>query len=118
MLRYLILGLAWTAVVVAVFVYWPWPLPDEGCARLILRPPACDATLAQLNDRIWWTQTLPMLAFVASGYVIVGMLAIRQWRRRRPGQRTVGQEEPKTDATPPVISAVTQQQADGILDVD
>jgi hypothetical protein len=28
-----------------------------------------------------WTQTLPMLVFFASGYVVVGALAVRRLRR-------------------------------------
>ncbi len=81
--RLLILGVAWTGVVVAVLLLWPWSLPATGCWRLVKPPASCLAELAQVNDRIWWTQTLPMLAFFASGYVIVSLLAIRRWRRSR-----------------------------------
>lgn len=83
MRRLLILGVAWTGVVVAVLLLWPWSLPATGCWRLVDPPAGCLAELAHVNDRIWWTQTLPMLAFLASSYVIVGLLAIRRWRRSR-----------------------------------
>lgn len=83
MRRLLILAVVWTGVVVAVLLLWPLSLPGNGCWRLVDPPARCLAELAYLNDRIWWTQTLPLLAFFASGYVIVGLLAVRRWRRSR-----------------------------------
>jgi hypothetical protein len=83
MRRLLILVVAWTSVVVVALLVWPWSLPATGCWRLVDPPAGCLAELAQVNDRIWWTQWLPMLGFFASGYVIAGVLAIRRWRRSR-----------------------------------
>ena len=84
MRRLLILAVAWTGVVVAVLLLWPWSLPATGCWRLVDPPAGCLAELAQMNGRIWWTQTLPMLAFFASGYAIVGLFAIRRSSPARP----------------------------------
>ncbi len=79
----LILAVAWTGVVVAVLLLWTRSLPATGCWRLVDPPADCLADLAQVNAQVWWMQTLPMLAFFTSGYVIVGLLAIRRWRRKR-----------------------------------
>ena len=76
--RLLVLGVAWTGVVVAGLLFWPVSLPATGCWRLVDPPAGCLAELAHVNDRIWGTQTLPMLVFFASGYVIVGLLDIRR----------------------------------------
>lgn len=83
MRRLVILGLVWTGVVVAGLLLWPRSLPGAGCWRLVDPPAGCLDELVRLNDGIWWTQTLPMLAFFASGYVILGLLALREWRRSR-----------------------------------
>jgi hypothetical protein len=83
MRRFLILGLAWTALVLAVLLFWPSCVRSEGCWRLVDASADCLAQLAEANDRLWWTQTLPMLAFFASGYIVVGLIAVRRWRRSR-----------------------------------
>jgi hypothetical protein len=49
-----------------------------------VNPPAhCQAELAEINARIWWTQTLPKEMVLASGYVLLAVVAIERWRRRR-----------------------------------
>lgn len=84
MARWLFLGAAWTGVVVTVLLLWPRSVPSGGCWGLVEPPAGCLAELAQLNERVWWTQTLPILLFFAVGYVVVGLLAIRHRRRSRP----------------------------------
>jgi hypothetical protein len=83
MARFLILGAAWTAVVLAVLLLWPGSVDTPGCAHLVTPSVACIGQLADMNDRAWWMQTLPMLAFVASGYVVLAVLALRHRRRSR-----------------------------------
>jgi hypothetical protein len=81
--RFLILGAAWTAVVLAVLLLWPSGVDTPGCAHLVTPSAACLGQLADLNDRAWWTRTLPLLAFVASGYVVLAVAAARHRRRSR-----------------------------------
>jgi hypothetical protein len=50
----------------------------------LVQPTArCLAQLAEAHDREWWTETLPMLVFVGSGYVVVGAMAVRRLRLGR-----------------------------------
>lgn len=79
----LILGAAWTAVVVALLLFWPSGSNVGGCWRLVGASDACLAELDALNTRMWWTQTLPMLMLFASGYVVVGVMAFRRAVRTR-----------------------------------
>lgn len=81
MRRVLFFGLIWTAVVLAVLVFWPWSLPVGGCWRTVAPPAGCLAQLVEANDRVWRAQTLPMLVFLASGYAVVGLMAIRLRRQ-------------------------------------
>lgn len=82
----LLIGAAiWTGVVVAAVVFVPWDtfLPPDlrmtsGCWRLVAPPPGCMDQLANLNDRRWWTLTLPLLVFISSGYVVLAILAVRR----------------------------------------
>ncbi len=62
---------------------WPSGVRSDGCWQLIDARATCLVQLREMNDRLWWTQTLPMLAVFASGYVVVGVLAVREWRRHR-----------------------------------
>lgn len=78
---FLVLSVVWTGVVVIALLVWPWALPAPGCWQIVDPPAGCLEDLARANDSIWRTQTLPMLAFFASGYVIVGLLAFRRRRR-------------------------------------
>ena len=82
--------LVWTFVVVYVVLFWPWSLPEPGCWQLVDAPAHCQVELAASNERVWWTQTVPMLAFLASGYIIIGALAAR---RRLRGRRRHGQPD-------------------------
>jgi hypothetical protein len=69
----------WSGIVAAVVLYVPTNLPSNGCWRLVGAPPECLAAVAALNDRVWWTRTLPMLVFLSSGYLIIAAVA---WCRR------------------------------------
>jgi prepilin signal peptidase PulO-like enzyme (type II secretory pathway) len=83
MRRIVLLGLAWTAVVFAGLTFIPWGLEPVPCARLVGASAECLAQLAARNDRVWWTQTLPMLAAIAGGYLVIILLALRHIRHAR-----------------------------------
>ena len=83
MRRIALLGLVWTAVVLIALLFVPWDLPQVPCARQVGASAACLAQLAERNDRAWWTQTLPVLAICASGYVVVALLTLRHIRHAR-----------------------------------
>jgi hypothetical protein len=76
-------GTLWTAAVVAILLFWPSGVQSNGCWRLVDAPPDCLLQLREVNDRLWLTNTLPMLAVIAGGYLLVGALAVRTWRTRR-----------------------------------
>lgn len=82
MRQFLLLALAWTAVVAALLLLWPSGVNTPGCMQLIT-PADCLAQATVMNDRLLWTQTLPMLVFIASGSVVVGALAYRRLRSPR-----------------------------------
>jgi prepilin signal peptidase PulO-like enzyme (type II secretory pathway) len=83
MRQLLFLGVVWTGVVLAVLLFWPAGVQTPSCMKQISRSADCLAQVAVANDRLWWTQTLPMLVFFASGYVVVGALALRRLRSPR-----------------------------------
>ena len=76
---------AWTVIVALAVLFIPGTAGsfEPGCWKAVGAPPACLAELAALNDRIWWTHTVPILLVFASGYVVIGVAAIREWRRAR-----------------------------------
>lgn len=83
-MRHLVLqSVGWTALVLLVVLFWPWGLPGAGCWRLVDPPVRCLAQLAEANERLWLTQTVPMLAVFASGYLVVALLALRRVRRSK-----------------------------------
>ena len=73
----------WTVVVVAVILFWPSSVPEGGCWVLVDAPAHCLDELAAANDHIWWTQKVPILAFLSSGYVVIGAAAFRRLARSR-----------------------------------
>lgn len=77
--------LIWSSIVVAVLLNVPGSTQSEGCWRTVGggASPECLAELAAVNDRIWWTRTLPMLLFLSSGYFVIAMVALRR-RVHRP----------------------------------
>ncbi len=87
MRREVFLGAIWPVLVIVVALFLPWSLPVSGCWRLVDPPADCLNQLADANDRVWWTQTVPLLLLSASGYDVVGLMAIRRRRRsfRPPG---------------------------------
>lgn len=84
MRRHVLRVIAWTVIVALAVLFIPGTAGsfEPGCWKAVGAPPACLAELAALNDRIWWT-TVPMLLVFASGYVVIGVAAIREWRRSR-----------------------------------
>jgi len=83
MRQFALLGIVWTAVVLAVLLFWPGGVQTPGCMQHINPSADCLAQLTTANDRLWWTQTLPLLVFLASGYVAVAAFALRRRRRSR-----------------------------------
>jgi hypothetical protein len=79
--------LIWSGIVAAVLLYVPGNIQSEGCWRTVGggASPKCLAELAALNDQIWWTRTLPMLLFLASGYLVIAVVALRRWFHRPIG---------------------------------
>ena len=80
MRRVLLFGLIWTVVVLVGLVFWPSSPSTGGCWRSVQPTAGCLAQQAEAHDREWWTQTLPMLVFFASGYMVVGAMAVRRLR--------------------------------------
>ena len=68
---------AWTAVAGAVLLFWPWSTPFVACAWLVDPSAGCLAELAAANEARFWGQTVPFVAIVIAGYLLVGVLAIR-----------------------------------------
>ena len=83
--RVVILAAAWTVLVVAIILFYPVgalvPRP-AGCWTTVGHGAECDAELRALNDRVWWGETVPLLAFIAFGYVAVVLVAIGAKRLR------------------------------------
>lgn len=86
--RLLILGAAWTAVALAVLLFWPSGVETPGCAQIVTPSAACLAQLADMNDRAWWTRTVPLLLFLASGYVVLAVLTLRRRQKGLVARRT------------------------------
>ncbi len=51
------------------------------CGRLVGHGPACDAAQALANDTWWRLHTLPMLAFIGTGYAAIVILRLRRLLR-------------------------------------
>jgi hypothetical protein len=79
--RLLALAAAWTAVALAVLLFWPSGVETPGCASLVTPSAACLAQLADINDHAWWTRTVPLLVFLASGYAVIAVLALHDRRQ-------------------------------------
>ena len=79
----ILLLVAWTAVVALTLVLVPGQVNTPGCMPHINPSPACQALLTELNDRLWWTHSLPILAFLSSGYLVGVADLIRRLRRPR-----------------------------------
>jgi len=75
--------LVWTAVVLVGLLFVPWDLPAIPCARLVGASVACLAQVAERNDRVWWTQTLPSIAVGIGGYAVLALLTFRHNHRSR-----------------------------------
>jgi hypothetical protein len=71
------LGVVWTFVVVLASQVWPWSVPTGDCWRPVHQSADCLAEAARLNEQVWRTQAPPLLAFVASGYIVVGLVGVR-----------------------------------------
>ena len=77
---------AWSTFVVALLFFSPGFALGPACGRLVGRSAACEAELAAWSERLWWGHTTPLLAFVAAGYVAIGVMALLGFRRRRRGK--------------------------------
>lgn len=83
MKRLAVWAVLWTVFVIAFVLFVPSGVNSTGCWVLVDAPPACLAQLQALNDQHWWTRTLPMLLFLSSGYVVIGVAMARMWLRSR-----------------------------------
>ena len=83
--------LAWTLATVAVLYYNPgsepfWRIytePPFTCNRTVSHSASCDQAIQTLNDSWNWLHTYPLLGFIVVGYLAVGVIAYRGWRRVR-----------------------------------
>ena len=87
MRKVVIWTLIWSGIVAAVVLYVPGVIQSDGCWRTVGggATPECLGELAAVNDRIWWTRTLPMLLFLSSGYLLIATVALRRWFHRPVG---------------------------------
>lgn len=74
--------LAWTGIVVAGAVLLGSTLATPSCAHLVSPPPSCAAELAAENDRVWVTQTLPLILVLLAGYGVIALVGFARARRR------------------------------------
>ena len=81
--------LAWTGIVVAGAVLLGSTLATPSCAHLVSPPPSCAAELAAENDRVWVTQTLPLILVLLAGYGVIALVGFAGARRgsRENGRR-------------------------------
>lgn len=85
MVKLLLAGLlGWTAAVVVLILFVPGHVNTPGCARHIDVSAACQAQMATENADILAFHTLPLLAVIAGGYLMVAIVAFWQSRRARP----------------------------------
>ena len=78
--------IAWSALVVAVLLFFPaggTPLP---CMRLVGRSIACAAQQAAINQVWWENRTLPVVVGMVAGYVGIAVVALVGARRRASGR--------------------------------
>ena len=76
-MRGLLVSLAiWSVVVLAIVLVWPGQSQTPGCASAVTASADCLIQVKAMNDRIWWTSTLPILVVVASGYLVIAALAL------------------------------------------
>ena len=82
--RGLIVGiLLWTVISAGIVLFWPGSVQTPGCLHHISPSADCLAQAGVENDRLWWTQTLPMLLTIAAGDGAVAVIALLSVRRRR-----------------------------------
>jgi hypothetical protein len=72
----------WSGLVVAIVFLWPGQVQTPGCASSVTPSMDCLDQMHAMNDRTWWTNTVPLLLLIASGYVVIASLALRA--RRHP----------------------------------
>lgn len=83
MARLLISLIVWSAVVVIAITLWPANVNTPGCIRAVAPTAACLDELTAYNNHLWWTDTLPRLAVLGGGYVVIAAPVIRRWARAR-----------------------------------
>jgi hypothetical protein len=83
-MRGLIIGiLLWTMISAGIVLVWPGSVQTPGCLHAINPSADCLAQAGVESDRVWWTQTLPVLVIIAAGYVGVASIALLSVHRRR-----------------------------------
>jgi hypothetical protein len=81
--------IAWTVMAVAGAVILGSSLATPSCAHLVSPPPSCAAAIAAENDRVWATQTLPLILVLLAGYAVIVFIGLGRARRR--GSRDIHQ---------------------------
>jgi hypothetical protein len=74
--------IAWSALVVAVLLFYPAGHAALGCMSLVGRFPACEAQQAAINQVWWENETLPGVLGIVAGYVGIVAVALVGARRR------------------------------------
>jgi hypothetical protein len=75
--------LGWTAAVVPLLLFVPGYVNTPGCAHRIGISAACAAQVAAQGEELFWQHTLPLLATIIGGYILVATVALVVWRRSR-----------------------------------
>jgi len=75
--------LGWTAALVPLLLFVPGYVNTPGCAHRIGISAACAAQMAAQDEELFWQHTLPLLATIVGGYILVAVLALLLARRAR-----------------------------------
>ncbi len=84
LVKLLVLGLlGWSAALVPLVLFVPGYVNTPGCAHKIGISAACAAQMTAENEQLFWAHTVPFLATVAGGHVLVAAVALWLVRRAR-----------------------------------
>lgn len=78
----------WTLAVIAIMLFYPASRPLLGCMYLVGRSPECEAAQEGLNRASELSHTLPLVAPILAGYLVIAAVALVRRRRR---ERLVGE---------------------------
>ncbi len=87
--KLLLAGLVgWTAACLAILLFYPAGGTLLGCMRLVGRSVECEAAQEALNRVTFLRHTLPVMALILTGYLVIAAAALV---RRRSRERLVGE---------------------------